>query len=799
MGNQLFSNYTIENNHYLESNFWKIYHGEHKETKEKVSIFVFDKNELSKYSDEQGEKILSFLRKEVDTLKKAKNQHKNFLNIIQPLFEDLNKLAFITEPILYNIKTWVNNWNMKDNLIKKKLIINQIINVTNFMHNTYHISHNNLNINNIFITENNIVKISCFCSTTSLEKENEKVNKNLCELTRNIKYFAPEMINENKIYSSSDIFSIGSIFYYILNDNHNELIDIENNKFSSYKKIFNNENYKKLINKINDEESLNFISNFLNFSFNERIKIEQSLNLKFFKDKKNKLQTLCFLNDLDEQELKNAYEFLKELPNKLNLFSINEIKNFILPNLFYSLKNEKLINPIIPSIFAISDLNEINFKEEIWPFLKQIFKMKSLPTASLFIILKRMNFILEKISYDDFINEYIPIIFKSLDCGMGKIQEVIIDQIKIIYDILEFDFFIDKIYFRLIQILFNSYDEELIKKIFFHLKELPKFLSFEFVNNKLLDDIEKILKRNKSYIICKEISSLFIKIINDIDITNIKNKVIPNLFIIISEGEISEKIYNICVELINDLLGKIKNKRKKDFIQEENNDNNENKIKRLKNDLNIDNNFKIIIKSPNTKSKSTCDKSHFSGKFIDESSLSSNSNNDSDELNKQNELLSILIENEENKNINKNNFIKINNNITFKNQNKLFENLIKDDDNENFEDIIIKNKKNIPKLGSNKNMKENNKIKNKKSGWDNDEDDDDNLMIKNEINNIINHENNIKNDINNKEIINNDSKKSSFKKTLSFFKEKDNKELTFKEKKMEERAKKINLESLLED
>ena len=188
------------------------------------------------------------------------------------------------------------------------------------MHNTYHISHNNLNINNIFITEDNIVKISCFCSTTSLEKEIEKVNKNLCQLTRNIKYFAPEMINELKIYSSSDIFSLGLIFYYILNDNQDELINIIDNKFSSYKKFINEDNYNNLIRKNINDEDLNFISNFLNFSITERIKIEKTLNLRFFKDKNNKIQILCYLNDLEEHELKDTYEFLKDLPNKLDLF-----------------------------------------------------------------------------------------------------------------------------------------------------------------------------------------------------------------------------------------------------------------------------------------------------------------------------------------------------------------------------------------------------------------------------------------------------------------------------------------------
>ena len=39
------------------------------------------------------------LRKEVKTLEKAKNQHKNFLNIIKPISEDSYKLAFISEKV----------------------------------------------------------------------------------------------------------------------------------------------------------------------------------------------------------------------------------------------------------------------------------------------------------------------------------------------------------------------------------------------------------------------------------------------------------------------------------------------------------------------------------------------------------------------------------------------------------------------------------------------------------------------------------------------------------------------------
>ena len=688
------------------------------------------------------------------------------------------------------------------------------------MHNTYHISHNNLNINNIFITEDNIVKISCFCSTTSLEKEIEKVNKNLCQLTRNIKYFAPEMINELKIYSSSDIFSLGLIFYYILNDNQDELIDIIDNKFSSYRKFINEDNYNNLIRKNINDEDFNFISNFLNFSITERIKIEKTINLRFFKDKNNKLQILCFLNDLEDHDIKDTYEFLKELPNKLDLFSNEEIKKFILPNLFYSFKDDKLINPIVPSIFAICDLNNINFQNEIWPHFKLLFRMKTLPTASLFIILKRMTFILENISHEEFINECVPIIYKALDCGIGKIQEIIIEQIKIIYDVIDNEMFIDKIYIRLIQILCNTNEIGLIKKIFYQLKQLPKILSFEFINSKLLNDLEKILKNHKNYIICKELSDLYKLIIKDIDKSNIKNKVIPNIFYILSEGEI-----------INNLMEKIKEKRQKEFIQieEEEKEEKKNKIERieskelLKN--NFENNSRILIKSPNAISKSTSYNSPFSGKFNDGSSLSSNSNHESDEFNKNNELLSLKFENDDDININKNNTVNIKGKSKFKTQNNLFENLIND---ENDDDLFIKKQKSSPKIEIINNKieekKDNKKSNNKKSGWDNDEDDD-NEMIKFDFHDILDNnkeenknkkiqfnqeilkENNNIKEINNnkdtlKKIENNEQKKSSLQKPLLLTKEKEKEKekiISFKEKKMEERSKKIDLDSLLDD
>ncbi len=183
-------------------------------------------------------------------------------------------------------------------------------------------------------------------------------------------------------------------------------------------------------------------------------------------------------------------------------------------------------------------------------------------------------------------------------------------------------------------------------------------------------------------------------------------------------------------------------------------------------------------------------------------------------------------ENDDDININKNNTVNLKGKSKFKTQNDLFENLI-NDDNDNMDGLFIKKNKSIPKIEIINNKieeKKDNKINNnKKSGWDNEEDDD-NEMIKCEINDILDKEDDNKNkkikfnqdilkenddikDINNnKEIFkiidNNEQKKSSLKKPLLLTKDKEKEKekiFSFKEKKMEERSKKIDLDSLLDD
>ena len=203
MGSSLFPNYDIEKKPYLELKYWKIYKGSNKTTKQCVSVFNFEKKNLDKKPEKERENILTYLRKEPESLIKGKNKHKNFLTIIEPLSEDNSSMGFITEYVEYNLTSWVNNYHPSN--FEIKYIIYQLISVVDFMITEYKISHNNLSTNNIFLTGDNFLKISGFMFTTNFSKNNTYINsglnQNIIESMCDLKYFAPEIIiNSEMIY-----------------------------------------------------------------------------------------------------------------------------------------------------------------------------------------------------------------------------------------------------------------------------------------------------------------------------------------------------------------------------------------------------------------------------------------------------------------------------------------------------------------------------------------------------------------------------------------------------------------------
>ena len=474
MGSSLFPNYTLEKKPYLVLKYWKIFKGVNKASGENISAFIFEKKELDKKNEKDKSNILFCLRKEPETLIRGKNKHKNFLKVIEALKEDNDSMGFITEYANYNLITWVNIY--QPSKLEIKYIIYQLLSVVIFMHSEYHISHNNLNPDNIFITENNFVKITGFMFTTTLNNNNNSNNsnnvnikKNLIEVCCDMKYIAPELVMNNEISNSSDSFIIGLISYYLLGEkSNNDLFILTDNSYDSYKNTYKNTNIEKKINAFNYDLIKDYLKSLLQNNTEKRKNLSLIQNSKFFVESEDnsKLVPLCLLSKMESAEITNNYDLLKLLPNILDLYSIKEKEFLILPNLLYYLKIENLINPIVPALFLISETtnNEINFEKKIWPTFKTLFNMKKFPAITLYFTLKKVSFLINNLEKSEFNNHCIPLICKALDCGVQKIQDVTLEELPKILKNIDKNEFQNKIYNRLVKIVIQTKNQKLRKK-----------------------------------------------------------------------------------------------------------------------------------------------------------------------------------------------------------------------------------------------------------------------------------------------------------------------------------------------
>jgi len=698
MGSSLFPNYTLDKKPYMELKYWKIFKGVNKTTGENVSVFIFEKKAIEKKPEKEKQSILLCLRKEPETLVRGKNMHKNFLTVIQPLAEDNNSIGFITEYISYNLVSWINEY--KPSTFEVKYIIYQLLTVVYFMHNDYHISHNNLNPSNIFLTEKNFVKITGFLFTTNLSKDSKNndnsLSQYLVEVYCDLKYCAPELVLNNEIHENSDNFVLGLISYYLLGEqnNNNDLLVLMDNSYDSYSSTYKNLNIDKKISNFSSDNSIkNFLKSLLQKNPDERKNISSQQNSKFFAENNNKLMPLCLLSKMESSELQSNYDLLKSLPNLLNSYSAKEKEFLILPNLLYYLKIESLINPIVPAIFMISEQNksEINFQEKIWPTFRGLFGMKKFPAATLYFTLKKISFLIKNLDKQEFNKYCMPLICKALDCGVQKIQEAILEEIPKILNDMDKNEFQNMIYNRVVKIVMQTKNKKLKKKIMNFLIHLCDYFDSYFINNNFLDDIEKIIKSETTLNVCKNAFTLYEQIKPKVNDKSVRSKIIPSLLLMMCNGEISEDLFNKGERIINSYIEKIKEKRKSQFVEDMEIDSDSDKnIKRKpsKNTSNINN-----VGSPLSVTRS---KSNLSGNIsLFEINSSEDSNFDFDDKNKN-------VKKEKVEKINKDKEKKV---MFNNNEGNLFDNLLDEDGNNEAE--IKNNDSSFDSISTGKNKNKN--------------------------------------------------------------------------------------------
>lgn len=521
MGNALLKNYNMDKTPFSQGgfkDFWDIYHGSRKDRQQEVCIFIHEKKNLEKFTKEEKEEILTVLRKEPAVL--AKFKHPLVLSLVDPLLEDKTTLIFVTEPFNFTLSKFAENPDTSK--LELKLLILELCNVINFMHNDAKVIIQSLTPESILITSTGNLKLSGLAFNITdppISGAESKLNKNFPNAMPLLKFIAPEIIKENKANYKSDVFSLGLLIFYLykLNENSNsnnksnynsnsvsELISVNSsrNSIDNYKLAF--EEFDKKISKVNfpDEDDNNIIKKAAIKDINFRSDINEIMKLNFFNDPK--LKAFKFIDNLEANEPTKNVEFLNKFSNILSQFELKIIEKRFLPCFIKALKNESLIVNILPIIFNICQLpgNKIDFEVSIWPSLKTVFAMKQIPAAALYFILSKINLIAEKISNSEFSGNMLNIICKALDCGVAKIQGIVMENLEFIIKKIDSLAFKNQIFPRLVNIVLNTNSASLKVTILKSFVKVYNLLDQNIINESLLTTLEKLRKSDNSAEIC---------------------------------------------------------------------------------------------------------------------------------------------------------------------------------------------------------------------------------------------------------------------------------------------------------
>ena len=129
----------------------------------------------------------------------------------------------------------------------------------------------------------------------------------------------------------------------------------------------------------------------------------------------------------------------------------------MIPALVEVLKEASLSAAVLNNLFHILSKDKFitttEFREGIWPALIALCKSKELPAQTLFLLLKHSEIILKFVSSNEFASNLMPLIQKSLECGVPKLQLLALDQIKVLFKSLDYGLFKTSLVPRMLKIL----------------------------------------------------------------------------------------------------------------------------------------------------------------------------------------------------------------------------------------------------------------------------------------------------------------------------------------------------------
>ncbi|XP_023175872.1 SCY1-like protein 2 [Drosophila hydei] len=554
---------------------WKVYNGHKKSTKQEVSVFVFEKKVLERWSKDDREIMLETLRRGVQQLTKIRHPH--VLTVQHPLEESRDSLAFATEPVFASLANVVGDSvrsekKLYDVEIRHGLL--QLFDGLQFLHNDAKIVHRNISAETIVINKNRSWKLFGFDFCIANQPATNgtphwpcrEYSTSLHVLAQpSLEYTAPELALNSVNTPDSDLFSLGVLIFTIYSGKPLKMFGSDYSSFRRYANELNQRKYPPM-NTIPGEltESVKAL---LHPSASLRPKLHELKTIAYFQDVG--VKTLSYLDSLYQWDNLQKSKFYKGLPQIIPTLPHRVNLHSILPYLIKEFVNSPMIPFVLPNVLLIAEMSsQREYCDHILPHLKPIFKLTD-PIQILLIFMQKMDLLLKLTPAEEVKQSVLPLLYRSLECDMPQIQELCLAVLPTFSTLIDYNAMKNSVIPRIKKLCLLSNNVSVKVNCLISIGKLLENLDKWLVLDEILPFLQQIQSREPAIIMA-------IIGIYKIAMTNTKlgitkdvmaHKCIPFLVPLSVENGLTIAQFNTIVALIKEMLGRVEQEQREKLQQ----------------------------------------------------------------------------------------------------------------------------------------------------------------------------------------------------------------------------------------
>ncbi|XP_017008128.2 SCY1-like protein 2 [Drosophila takahashii] len=554
---------------------WKVYNGHKKSTKQEVSVFVFEKKSLERWSKDDRETMLETLRRGVQQLTKIRHPH--VLTVQHPLEESRDSLAFATEPVFASLANVVgdnvrSDKKLYDVEIRHGLL--QLFDGLQFLHQDAKIVHRNISAETIVINKNRSWKLFGFDFCIANQPATDgtphwpfrEYTTSLHVLAQpSLEYTAPELALNSVNTPDSDLFSLGVLVFTIYAGKPLKMFGSDYSSFRRYANDLNQRKYPPM-NAVPSEltESLKAL---LHPSASLRPKLHELKQIAYFQDVG--VKTLSYLDSLYQWDNLQKSKFYKGLPQIIPTLPHRVNLHSILPYLVKEFVNSPMIPFVLPNVLLIAEMSsQREYCDHILPHLKPIFKLTD-PIQILLIFMQKMDLLLKLTPAEEVKQSVLPLLYRSLECDMPQIQDLCLAVLPTFSTLIDYNAMKNSVLPRIKKLCLQSSNVSVKVNCLISIGKLLENLDKWLVLDEILPFLQQIQSREPAII-------MGIIGIYKIAMTNTKlgitkdvmaHKCIPYLVPLSVENGLTIAQFNTIIALIKEMMARVEQEQREKLQQ----------------------------------------------------------------------------------------------------------------------------------------------------------------------------------------------------------------------------------------